>query len=315
MQEIIPISAGTIDGEPVPTVNLRDLHAALGVGRDFATWVRDRIAKYEFEEGQDFVARQSPNPGIGGRGGDRRSIDYHATLDMAKELAMVENNSTGRKVRRYFIQVEKEMRALKPPEPPRRWTPEPPQTPPLSRMSKSERNSLVQMVRTVRGIFGEDAAAEVYRATNLPQPRNAWLVERAREPDPQILEVGQALDGEALLEFLLTQRMFRRGSKTTVARMLWRALGEPEARAQMAAAGFLVKPEGDARTVAIAKASPKIDGLLACTDWAGDWMTPLLLLPGSRRHYGLSFPQPIGFRQAVILPFSLLWAHRPMQHK
>jgi phage anti-repressor protein len=44
-----------IDGQMIRTVNLRDEHAALGVGRDFPTWVKDRIAKYAFVEGEDYV--------------------------------------------------------------------------------------------------------------------------------------------------------------------------------------------------------------------------------------------------------------------
>ena len=43
-----------------------------------------------------------------GRGGDRRSRDYHITLDMAKELAMVENSEKGKQARRYFIACEKQ---------------------------------------------------------------------------------------------------------------------------------------------------------------------------------------------------------------
>ncbi|MGE9658029.1 antA/AntB antirepressor family protein [Snodgrassella alvi] len=43
-----------------------------------------------------------------GRGGDRRSKEYHLTLDMAKELAMVEKTEVGRQVRKYFIQCERE---------------------------------------------------------------------------------------------------------------------------------------------------------------------------------------------------------------
>ncbi len=46
-----------------------------------------------------------------GHGGDRKSTDYHLTIDMAKELAMVENKERGRQVHRYFIQIEKEARA------------------------------------------------------------------------------------------------------------------------------------------------------------------------------------------------------------
>lgn len=88
--------------------NARDLHAFLGVRKDFATWIKDRIAKYEFVEREDYLltkfGEQLPS-------GTKYKIDYHLTLDMAKELAMVENNEQGRKVRRYFIQAENELRS------------------------------------------------------------------------------------------------------------------------------------------------------------------------------------------------------------
>lgn len=47
----------------------------------------------------------------GQHGGNRRSIDYHLTLDMAKELAMVEKNDKGQQARRYFIYCEKQLHA------------------------------------------------------------------------------------------------------------------------------------------------------------------------------------------------------------
>ena len=40
--------------------------------------------------------------------------EYYITLDMAKELSMVENNEKGREARRYFIKIEKESREPKP---------------------------------------------------------------------------------------------------------------------------------------------------------------------------------------------------------
>ena len=88
--------------------NARELHSRLQVGRDFSTWINDRIVEYSFVEGNDFVVC-SPNLGSKRRGGHNR-IDYRLTLDMAKELALVENNEIGRAVRRYFIQAEKELR-------------------------------------------------------------------------------------------------------------------------------------------------------------------------------------------------------------
>jgi len=88
----------------------RDLHSVLGVGRDFTTWIKGRIKKYGFEEEVDFIIVKLDSPNRGGsknHGGDRKSVDYIITLDMAKELAMVENNELGKQVRKYFIQMEK----------------------------------------------------------------------------------------------------------------------------------------------------------------------------------------------------------------
>lgn len=109
---LIPLLTAEVGAESVQTCNARELHASLQVGRDFSTWIKGRIDEYSFAENIDFVVFDSPNPGNQkkSRGGDRRSIDYHLTMDMAKELAMLENNDIGRAVRRYFIQAEKELR-------------------------------------------------------------------------------------------------------------------------------------------------------------------------------------------------------------
>lgn len=93
-----------IDGIQQLAVNARDLHSFLKVGRDFSNWIKGRINQYVFVENQDFISfSQNGEKPKGGR----PTIEYHLTLDMAKELAMVENNEQGRKVRRYFIQCEK----------------------------------------------------------------------------------------------------------------------------------------------------------------------------------------------------------------
>lgn len=112
---LIPVLQGEIEGRTQQLCDARDLHQFMQVGRDFSTWIKDRIEQYGFVEGEDFTPVStfgSPNRGnqTGGRGGDRRSIDYHLTLDMAKELAMVENNDQGRQVRRYFIAMERQAR-------------------------------------------------------------------------------------------------------------------------------------------------------------------------------------------------------------
>jgi len=46
-------------------------------------------------------------------GGMQNSKEYYISLDMAKELSMVENNDKGKQARKYFIQVEKEFKKSK----------------------------------------------------------------------------------------------------------------------------------------------------------------------------------------------------------
>jgi len=82
----------------------------LGNKKQFADWIQSRIRQYEFEENQDYVLI-SPKNETKGRGGDRRSIDYYLSLDMAKELSMVERNQRGKQVRKYFLECEKQAKA------------------------------------------------------------------------------------------------------------------------------------------------------------------------------------------------------------
>lgn len=107
----IPVTVGTIGQTTGQTCNARDLHQGLKVGRDFSNWIKGRIAEFGFQEGEDFAislakSGEQDAQKIGNWGGANRT-DYLLTLDMAKELAMLENNETGRSVRRYFIACEK----------------------------------------------------------------------------------------------------------------------------------------------------------------------------------------------------------------
>lgn len=103
---LIPTFNGQIGDTPQLLVNARDLHAFLEVGRDFSNWIKARIFDYDFQENQDYVvfANFGENPQ-----GGRPTTDYHLTLDMAKELSMVERNSKGKQARRYFIDCEKRL--------------------------------------------------------------------------------------------------------------------------------------------------------------------------------------------------------------
>ncbi|MHB9326383.1 antA/AntB antirepressor family protein [Phytobacter ursingii] len=116
---IVPVISGQIGGRETNIVSAKALHKALGVGRDFTNWIKGRIDEYGFVSSIDYalfdspvLANQSANieqvhsGWVTRRGGDRRSKDYLLSLDMAKEVAMVERNEQGRAVRRYFIQCE-----------------------------------------------------------------------------------------------------------------------------------------------------------------------------------------------------------------
>lgn len=101
--DLIPTFNGILDGIEQPLVDARTLHAFLEVGRDFSNWIKARIFDYDFVENQDYVLTLAKK-------GERQNVivhEYHLTLDMAKELAMVERSERGRQVRRYFIALEK----------------------------------------------------------------------------------------------------------------------------------------------------------------------------------------------------------------
>lgn len=104
-QALIPVFTGELIEETTQYCNARDLHASLQVQTRFDDWMRRRIDEYGFIEGEDFSSNLRKSTG------GRRASDFQLTLDMAKELAMIENNEIGRQVRRYFIQCEAALRA------------------------------------------------------------------------------------------------------------------------------------------------------------------------------------------------------------
>ena len=87
-------------------VEARLLHQQLKVSTAFMKWIQRRIEEFNFEEGKDFWPNLAKSQNWFGR----PRMDFHITMDMAKELAMLERNEVGQKMRRYFIAVEKEAR-------------------------------------------------------------------------------------------------------------------------------------------------------------------------------------------------------------
>ncbi|WP_375678639.1 MULTISPECIES: antA/AntB antirepressor family protein [unclassified Bartonella] len=108
MNTLIKITEQTIDQETVQAVNARELHMFLKVTSRFNDWIINRIKEYGFLENKDFVSftKNLVKPKSG-----RPSTEYHITLDMAKELSMVERNEKGRQARRYFIECEKKLKS------------------------------------------------------------------------------------------------------------------------------------------------------------------------------------------------------------
>ena len=106
MQYLINIEQKQIGTQFVQSVYARDLHAFLENKDMFAHWIKDRISQFGFVENQDFVSFwENPQKPQGGR----PSEEYHLTLDMAKELSMVERTPKGKEARQYFIECERRL--------------------------------------------------------------------------------------------------------------------------------------------------------------------------------------------------------------
>ncbi|HAV5336590.1 TPA: phage antirepressor Ant [Acinetobacter baumannii] len=102
--QVLDLVEVDIGGNKQFAVDARSLHLFLESKRKFSDWIKSRLIKYGFIENEDFIlASQNCEAKHGGH----NKSDYYLTLDVAKELSMVENNEKGREARRYFIRCEK----------------------------------------------------------------------------------------------------------------------------------------------------------------------------------------------------------------
>ncbi|CDI01525.1 conserved hypothetical protein [Candidatus Competibacter denitrificans Run_A_D11] len=101
--QLIPVVASEFGDQTVQTVDGRTLHNFLEVKSQFRDWISNRIEEYGFESGKDF--RDFFSESTGGR----PTKEYTLTLNMAKELAMVERNAKGKQARQYFIECEQRL--------------------------------------------------------------------------------------------------------------------------------------------------------------------------------------------------------------
>ena len=132
MSELFTLVNRPVNGQAQQTVNARELHAFLGNKMHFADWIKKRIADYGFVENVDYVRVElAAGLAMAQTGGDfadilhsgknyvlktdtcnfwqQGRIEYALSLDMAKELSMVERNAQGKQARQYFIDCEKRL--------------------------------------------------------------------------------------------------------------------------------------------------------------------------------------------------------------
>lgn len=112
-----------------PTVLGRDLHERLSIKTRYNDWFA-RMCEYGFAENEDYIAvtqkRVTNNPkddsnplnfeqkegegfysNLSKTSGGRPATDHQMTLDMAKQICMIQRTDEGRRYREYFLEVEK----------------------------------------------------------------------------------------------------------------------------------------------------------------------------------------------------------------
>lgn len=93
----------TTNGDKL-TLSARELYKELNVTDRFTRWF-ERMGEYGFEENIDFTSVKSST--LVNNGATRELQDYRITLDMAKEIAMLQRNEKGKQIRKKLIELEK----------------------------------------------------------------------------------------------------------------------------------------------------------------------------------------------------------------
>lgn len=104
MNELIKV---TYDNDRV-TVLARDLHEFLEVSTRYNDWFK-RMCEYGFDEDIDYQAITQKR--VTAQGNEIGYTDHQLTLDMAKEISMLQRNEKGKQARHYFIECEKKLKS------------------------------------------------------------------------------------------------------------------------------------------------------------------------------------------------------------
>lgn len=93
-------------------IDAREIHSFIGSKKKFSDWMKHRIEHFGFEEGIDFQKESLLPQKVKQTRGGHNQLNYYVTMDMAKELGMIERNDRGRMIRNYFIRSDEKRREL-----------------------------------------------------------------------------------------------------------------------------------------------------------------------------------------------------------
>lgn len=118
---LLQTQSHNFNGRTVQGINARQLHQALGVGRDYSNWIKARIKQGRFMEETDYLVVQNSSIGspklASQKGGNNKEInEYILSVDMAKHLCLMEKSEVAHTIRQHFIEAEKKLQALNPEE-------------------------------------------------------------------------------------------------------------------------------------------------------------------------------------------------------
>lgn len=111
MSKLITIKQQTIGDDKINAVLARDLHKFLECTERFSAWF-ERMCQYGFEEQQDFTGVKSFT--VVNNGAEKPLDDFMISIDMAKEISMLQRSDKGKEARKYFIECEKQLKDLTP---------------------------------------------------------------------------------------------------------------------------------------------------------------------------------------------------------
>ena len=88
------------------SINARDLHKFLAIGKDFSNWIKDQAKRADLVRDVDYVvfAEKGEN-----QSGGRPSKEYCLTIEAGKNICMMSQSIKGKECRKYFIECERNL--------------------------------------------------------------------------------------------------------------------------------------------------------------------------------------------------------------